>query len=153
MLGRLAATLRMAATWQLSFLYAVAFGGFVAFSVYLPTYLTTAYHLDRADAALRTAGFVVLAVVMRPIGGWLCDRLRPTAVLATAFAVVAIFAVLAAFQLPLIPAGSVDSSRRWSWAWSTALSAATPSDSCCSPRPLPPQGCSPRRSCDAAPRP
>ena len=49
MLGRLAATLRMAATWQLSFLYAVAFGGFVAFSVYLPTYLTTAYQLDRAS--------------------------------------------------------------------------------------------------------
>ena len=103
MLGRLATTLRMAATWQLSFLYAVAFGGFVAFSVYLPTYLTTAYQLDRADAALRTAGFVVLAVAMRPIGGWLCDRLRPIAVLATAFAVVATFAVLAAFQLPLIP--------------------------------------------------
>ena len=94
MLGRLATTLRMAATWQLSFLYAVAFGGFVAFSVYLPTYLTTAYQLDRADAALRTAGFVVLAVVMRPIGGWLCDRLRPIAVLATAFAVVGMAAAL-----------------------------------------------------------
>jgi MFS transporter, NNP family, nitrate/nitrite transporter len=107
MLGRLATTLRMAATWQLSFLYAVAFGGFVAFSVYLPTYLTTAYQLDRADAALRTAGFVVLAVTMRPIGGWLCDRLRPIAVLATAFAVVATFAVLAAFQLPLIPVATI----------------------------------------------
>ena len=34
--------------WQLSFLYAVAFGGFVAFSVYLPTYLTTAYGLERS---------------------------------------------------------------------------------------------------------
>ena len=107
MLGRLATTLRMAATWQLSFLYAVAFGGFVAFSVYLPTYLTTAYQLDRADAALRTAGFVVLAVAMRPIGGWLCDRLNPITVLVTAFAVVAIFAVLAAFQLPLIPIATI----------------------------------------------
>jgi NNP family nitrate/nitrite transporter-like MFS transporter len=107
MLGRLATTLRMAATWQLSFLYAVAFGGFVAFSVYLPTYLTTAYQLDRADAALRTAGFVVLAVAMRPIGGWLCDRQRPITVLTTAFAVVASFAVLAAFQLPLIPVATV----------------------------------------------
>jgi MFS transporter, NNP family, nitrate/nitrite transporter len=107
MLGRLATTLRMAATWQLSFLYAVAFGGFVAFSVYLPTYLTTAYQLDRADAALRTAGFVVLAVAMRPIGGWLCDRQRPITVLATAFAVVATFAVLAAFQLPLIPVATI----------------------------------------------
>jgi NNP family nitrate/nitrite transporter-like MFS transporter len=106
-LGRLAVTLRMAVTWQLSFLYAVAFGGFVAFSVYLPTYLVTAYGLDRADAALRTAGFVVLAVAMRPLGGWLCDRLPPITVLVTAFAAVALFAVLAAFQLPLIPVATI----------------------------------------------
>ena len=77
LLQRLAGALRTAATWQLSFLYAVAFGGFVAFSVYLPTYLTAAYHLDKGDAALRTAGFVVLAVAMRPVGGWLSDRLEP----------------------------------------------------------------------------
>src|SRR5690606_39867188 len=36
---RLAATLRLPVTWQMSALYAVVFGGFVAFSVYLPTYL------------------------------------------------------------------------------------------------------------------
>jgi NNP family nitrate/nitrite transporter-like MFS transporter len=106
-LGRLASTLRMAVTWQLSFLYAVAFGGFVAFSVYLPTYLVSAYDLDRADAALRTAGFVVLAVAMRPIGGWLSDRLRPVPVLVTAFTAVAVFAALAALHLPLIPMATI----------------------------------------------
>ena len=101
--ARLAGTLRMSAAWQLSFLYAVAFGGFVAFSVYLPTYLTAAYHLDKSDAALRTAGFVVLAVAMRPIGGWLSDRLRPVPVLVAAFGVVAAFALVVAFQPPLLP--------------------------------------------------
>lgn len=30
-----------------------------------------AYDLTPADAATRTAGFVILAVVMRPVGGWL----------------------------------------------------------------------------------
>jgi NNP family nitrate/nitrite transporter-like MFS transporter len=104
---RLAGTLRMSATWQLSFLYAVAFGGFVAFSVYLPTYLTAAYHLDKGDAALRTAGFVVLAVAMRPIGGWLSDRLRPVPVLVAAFSVVAAFASVVAFQPPLLPLATV----------------------------------------------
>ena len=103
LLQRLAATLRMAATWQLSFLYAVAFGGFVAFSVYLPTYLTAAYQLDKSDAALRTAGFVVVAVAMRPVGGWLSDRLRPIPVLVAAFSVVAAFASVVAFQPPLLP--------------------------------------------------
>ena len=65
---------RLRLTWQLCFLYAVGFGGFVAFSVYLPAYLRTAYGLAASDAALRTAGFVVLAVIARPVGGWLSDR-------------------------------------------------------------------------------
>lgn len=106
-LGRLTATLRMPVTLQLSFLYAVAFGGFVAFSVYLPTYLVSAFHLDRGDAALRTAGFVVLAVVMRPIGGWLSDRIEPIAVLVGSYSVVALLAVVAAFGLPLVPVGTI----------------------------------------------
>ncbi|GAA0923114.1 hypothetical protein GCM10009558_105500 [Virgisporangium aurantiacum] len=37
---------RLPVTWQLCFLYAVGFGGFVAFSVYLPAYLRTAYDLS-----------------------------------------------------------------------------------------------------------
>jgi MFS transporter, NNP family, nitrate/nitrite transporter len=36
---KLAAAARLSLTWQMSFLYAVFFGGFVAFSTYLPTYL------------------------------------------------------------------------------------------------------------------
>jgi MFS transporter, NNP family, nitrate/nitrite transporter len=106
MLSRLRAVLVMPVTLQLSFLYAVAFGGFVAFSVYLPTYLTSAYHLDKADAALRTAGFVVLAVAMRPIGGWLSDRLDPSKVLLASYGLAGALAVLAAFQLDLVPVGT-----------------------------------------------
>ncbi|MBO0837468.1 MAG: MFS transporter, partial [Actinobacteria bacterium] len=45
MAGRLAATAKLRITWQASALYAVAFGGYVAFSVYLPTDLKTAYRL------------------------------------------------------------------------------------------------------------
>jgi MFS transporter, NNP family, nitrate/nitrite transporter len=107
MLGRLNTTLRMPVTLQMSFLYAVAFGGFVAFSVYLPTYLVTAFHLDRGDAALRTAGFVVLAVVMRPVGGWLSDRIEPIPVLIGSYSTVALFAVLASFAFPLVPVGTI----------------------------------------------
>jgi NNP family nitrate/nitrite transporter-like MFS transporter len=107
MLARLVATVRMPVTLQMSFLYAVAFGGFVAFSVYLPTYLTAAYGLTRSDAALRTAGFVVLAVAMRPIGGWLSDRLHPVPVLLAAYASTSALALLAAFELPLIPLGTL----------------------------------------------
>ena len=106
-LARTWATLRMRATLQLSALYAVGFGGFVAFSVYLPTYLKNAYGLTQADAALRTAGFVVLAVVMRPVGGWLSDRFHPAPVLTGCFGIAAALAVLAAAEFPLIPLGTI----------------------------------------------
>jgi MFS transporter, NNP family, nitrate/nitrite transporter len=55
---RLADTARLRVTWQAAALYAVLFGGYVAFSVYLPAYLKTAYGLTQADAANRMAGFV-----------------------------------------------------------------------------------------------
>ncbi|WP_232796841.1 MFS transporter [Blastococcus atacamensis] len=100
-------TFKLPVTLQLSFLYAVGFGGFVAFSVYLPTYLKDAFALDAGDAAMRTAGFVVLAVVMRPIGGILSDRFHPVPVLVGCFAVVAIFAAVSAFEAPLEWTGTV----------------------------------------------
>ncbi|MBW4718677.1 MFS transporter [Saccharothrix sp. SC076] len=103
---RLGNTARMPVTWQASWLYAVAFGGYVAFSVYLPAYLQAAYGLTQADAANRMAGFVLLAVVMRPVGGWLSDRLDPVRVLVAVFAVVAVAAAVQAFTPPLAPVGT-----------------------------------------------
>jgi NNP family nitrate/nitrite transporter-like MFS transporter len=103
---RLAATARLTITWQASALYAVLFGGYVAFSVYLPAYLKTAYGLTQADAANRMAGFVLLAVVMRPVGGWLSDRLAPTRVLVAALAVVVVGAAVQAFTPGLAPLGT-----------------------------------------------
>jgi MFS transporter, NNP family, nitrate/nitrite transporter len=104
---RLLSTLRLPATAQLSALYAVGFGGFVAFSVYLPTYLKNAYDLTPGDAANRTAGFVVLAVAMRPVGGWLSDKIHPVPVLTVCFASAAALAVLASVELALMPWGTI----------------------------------------------
>jgi NNP family nitrate/nitrite transporter-like MFS transporter len=104
---RLADTARLRITWQASALYAVLFGGYVAFSVYLPAYLKTAYGLTQADAANRMAGFVLLAVVMRPVGGWLSDRFAPTWVLAGALGVVAVGAAVQAFTPGLAPLGTI----------------------------------------------
>jgi NNP family nitrate/nitrite transporter-like MFS transporter len=42
------------------------------------------------------AGFVVIAVLMRPVGGWLSDRLGPIPVLIGGYAVVAVGAAIAA---------------------------------------------------------
>jgi NNP family nitrate/nitrite transporter-like MFS transporter len=104
---RLNANARLPITWQACILYAVAFGGYVAFSVYLPAYLKTAHGLTPADAANRMAGFVVVAVLMRPVGGWLSDKLGPIPVLATGYGVVAVCAAISAGSPPLDGVGTV----------------------------------------------
>lgn len=105
---RLVATSKLPITWQASILYTVAFGGYVAFSVFLPLYLKNAYALSAADAANRMAGFVVVAVVMRPIGGTLVDKLGAIPVLTACFAVTAICAAIASGNPPLHSYGTVD---------------------------------------------
>jgi NNP family nitrate/nitrite transporter-like MFS transporter len=104
---RLAATARLGVTWQMSALYAVAFGGYVAFSVYLPTYLKAEYGLSQADAANRMAGFVLLAVLMRPVGGWLSDRTGAVRVMTAALAVTVAGAVVQSFAPALMPVGTI----------------------------------------------
>jgi NNP family nitrate/nitrite transporter-like MFS transporter len=104
---RLATTLRLKITWQASVLYAVVFGGYVAFSVYLPAYLKTAYGLTQADAANRMAGFVLLAVIMRPVGGWISDKIAPSRVLALSLAVVIAGAIVQSFTPGLAPVGTI----------------------------------------------
>ncbi|GAB4585647.1 MFS transporter [Nocardia sp. IFM 10818] len=104
---RLRRTARLPVTWQAATLYAVSFGGFVAFSVYLPAYLKTAYALTQSDASARMAGFVLLAVAMRPVGGWLADHVGPARVLTLSMSVVAVGAAVQAFTPPLIPLGTI----------------------------------------------
>jgi MFS transporter, NNP family, nitrate/nitrite transporter len=104
---RLASTIRLPITWRASLLYAVGFGGYVAFSVYLPTYLKTGYALTQADAANKMAGFVLAAVILRPVGGWLSDRFDAARVLMAAFAVVAIGALVQSGTPALAPIGTI----------------------------------------------
>ncbi|HET7533683.1 MAG TPA: MFS transporter [Nocardioidaceae bacterium] len=107
LMTRLVANAKLPITWQACILYAVAFGGYVAFSVYLPAYLKTAYDLTPADAANRMAGFVVVAVLMRPVGGWLSDKFGPVPVLVGGYAVVAVGAAVASTTPLLEHVGTV----------------------------------------------
>jgi nitrate/nitrite transporter NarK len=84
-------------SWLLAAFYFLTFGGFVAFSIYLPTLLKDEFQLPPADAGFRTAGFVVLATLVRPLGGWLSDRIGGARVLSAVFAGVAPFAILLAW--------------------------------------------------------
>ncbi len=105
--SRLSANARLPITWQASILYAVAFGGYVAFSVYLPAYLKTAHGLSAADASNRMAGFVVVAVLLRPVGGWLSDRFGAIPILAGGYGVLVVCSAISASTPPLQGVGTV----------------------------------------------
>ncbi len=83
--------------WVLSAFYGLTFGGFVAFSIYLPALLKDQFHLRPTDAGLRTAGFVVLATLLRPLGGWLADRIGGAQVLSVVFFGIVPFSLLLAW--------------------------------------------------------
>ncbi len=93
-LAAMARVLRERLAWTLALFYFLTFGGFVAFSIYLPSLLRDEFGLSAADAGFRAAGFVVLATLMRPLGGWLSDRIGGARVLAGVFSGVVPFALL-----------------------------------------------------------
>ncbi len=89
--------LRERLSWAMAAFYFLTFGGFVAFSIYLPLLLRDQFGLSITDAGFRAAGFVVIATLLRPVGGWLSDRIGGARVLAGVFLGVAGFALLLAW--------------------------------------------------------
>ena len=72
----------------------------MAFANYLPTYIKTIYGFSAIDAGARTAGFALAAVLARPVGGALADRIAPKYVVLASFAGTAVMAFVAVFQPP-----------------------------------------------------
>jgi NNP family nitrate/nitrite transporter-like MFS transporter len=61
--------------YWLCFLYAVTFGGFVGICSFLPIFLHDQYGLDHVTAGSVTALGGLLGSFIRPVGGYLADRL------------------------------------------------------------------------------
>jgi NNP family nitrate/nitrite transporter-like MFS transporter len=88
----------------LTLFYFLSFGGFVAMFLYLPKLLTGVHDLTKTDAGARAAGFALLAVLARPVGGWLADRVGAERVLRASFgATVALALVLAFTYKSMVP--------------------------------------------------
>lgn len=77
--GSAAAGLRQAAaipaTWALVFFYFLSFGGFLAFTAWLPTFWKEMYDESLRMAGVLTAVFSLLSALIRVPGGLLSDRL------------------------------------------------------------------------------
>jgi NNP family nitrate/nitrite transporter-like MFS transporter len=85
--------------------------------LYLPKLLTGVHHLSKTDAGYRAAGFAFLAVIARPIGGWLSDRIGAERVLRICFVATIVLAASLAISYrhtawSALPAVSAGSSRR-----------------------------------------
>ena len=94
-LGEMLQPLKTSKTaWVLSLFYFLTFGGFVALALYMPTFLREIFSLTPTDAGARTAGFVVLATLMRPVGGIVSDKLGGSKVLLFVFLAIALLAPL-----------------------------------------------------------
>ena len=67
--------LRESDTLWFSFLYCLTFGGFVGFTSFLTTFFNQQYELSKVSAGDVTTLVVVSGSLLRPVGGWLADRL------------------------------------------------------------------------------
>lgn len=93
-----AAVYRDKKLWFLSLFYFITFGSFVAFTVYLPNFLVSEFELSKVDAGFRTAGFIALCTLVRPIGGWLGDKYNPFKILMVVFGGLTIAGILLSFS-------------------------------------------------------
>lgn len=73
--------IRLKFTRTLSLFYFITFGGFIAFSIYLPVLLRDLFSLSLVNAGFKAAAFVLIATFIRPLGGLLADMLGARSIL------------------------------------------------------------------------
>lgn len=61
--------------WRFSYYYVIVFGAYVALAAWMPKYYVSVYELELRDAALLTALFIFPASLLRPLGGYISDRI------------------------------------------------------------------------------
>ena len=96
--GTMMASIRKAAndyrTWILTAFYFVSFGGFIALTVWFPTYWKEYFGVSLLHAGLLTALYSLLASVLRVLGGVLSDRSGGEKVVAGSFLIITAGSVL-----------------------------------------------------------
>jgi NNP family nitrate/nitrite transporter-like MFS transporter len=75
-------------TWILTFFYFVTFGGFIALTVWLPTYWTDSFQISIVKAGLLTAAYSLSSSLLRVLGGFYSDRISGEKVVLYSFMVV-----------------------------------------------------------------
>lgn len=76
--------------WWFMFFYSVTFGGFVGLASSLTIYFNDLYNLGPVGAGYCTAAAVFAGSLVRPIGGWVADRIGGIRTLLTMYTLAAI---------------------------------------------------------------
>ncbi len=81
-------------TWVLTYFYFISFGGFIALTVWLPTYWAELFSFSLVKAGLLTAAFSLSSSLLRVAGGYLSDRMAGEKVVLLSFITVCAGAAL-----------------------------------------------------------
>ena len=88
--------------WRFSLYYVAVFGAYVGLSAWLPKYYVDNFAVDLYTAALLTAIFIFPASLLRPVGGWISDRIGARKVMYATFAL-----MLATTGILMMPNGHI----------------------------------------------
>lgn len=97
-------------TWYLSLFYFLTFGLFVAFTNLTSLFLTGMFNYSQVTAGLYAALFAGVCTIIRPVGGFMADKMRPMMLLQWVFVAIIAFAILIMVSFksqPLFIAGIV----------------------------------------------
>lgn len=88
-------------TWRLCFLYSLTFGGFLGLASFLTVFFHDQYHLTKVQAGDYATLVVLSGSFLRPVGGWLSDKVGGYRLLLGLFAGVAVGLVILSSLPPL----------------------------------------------------
>ncbi len=93
-------------TWVMMLVYSITFGGFVGMSSYVSLLLTTQYGLSKLNAGFLMAALSFTGAMVRPLGGWIADRLSGVNVLLVLLLAIAISNFSFAMLMPALAGGT-----------------------------------------------
>jgi NNP family nitrate/nitrite transporter-like MFS transporter len=96
------APLKQMRVWRFTLYYVVVFGAYVALAAWLPKYYVDVYDIDIVHAGLYTALFIFPASLLRPVGGWISDKVGARKVMYATFGV-----MLATTGILMMPYGYI----------------------------------------------
>ena len=99
--GKYADLLAQADTWKLCFLYSLTFGGFVGLASFLSVFFHDQYHVSKVQAGDFTTIVVLSGSFLRPVGGWLADKVGGYRLLLGLFAGIAVCVMVVSGLPPL----------------------------------------------------